>query len=153
MSKLVKLMVGACLGVVVSTSAFASGEKGTPEEAVKMVKSAVEHINQVGKEKALADFSDKGNKDYHQKDLYVYVVDMKGIFLSHPNPRMMNRNLIEMVDANGKAFVKDIIDVANKKGSGWIDYRWSNPSTGNIDPKSTYIEKTGDTIIATGIYK
>ncbi|WP_374710541.1 cache domain-containing protein [Massilia pseudoviolaceinigra] len=49
--------------------------------------------------------------------------------------------------------VKDFIKLAKTKGKGWIDYSWPNPVTKKVDKKSTYLEKSGDVLIASGIYK
>lgn len=58
-----------------------------------------------------------------------------------------------MKDADGKAFIKSLIDTAQKRGSGWVEYKWPNPVTKVIESKSTYVEKAGNLIVACGIYK
>jgi signal transduction histidine kinase len=46
-----------------------------------------------------------------------------------------------------------MIDGATAKGSGWSDYKWTNPVTKKIDPKSTYFQKVDDVILGCGVYK
>lgn len=58
----------------------------------------------------------------------------------------------EATDADGKYQKREMIDVAMRRGSGWVDYRWQNPGTGQIEPKSTYVERWGDYIVGCGIY-
>jgi signal transduction histidine kinase len=50
-------------------------------------------------------------------------------------------------------FIKELIDEANAKGSGWVNYKWTNPASKKIDEKSTYFQKVDDVIFACGIYK
>ena len=42
--------------------------------------------------------------------------------------------------------------MAREPGFGWIDYKYLNPKTGRIQPKSVYIERVGDVILGCGIY-
>ncbi|MBI1773146.1 MAG: cache domain-containing protein, partial [Burkholderiales bacterium] len=80
-----------------SASVMASDERGTPAQAQAMVKKGIAHIKKNGKEKAFADFNDASNKDFHDRDLYLFVYDMNGVNLSHgANPKMIGKNLIDL---------------------------------------------------------
>jgi signal transduction histidine kinase len=48
-----------------------------------------------------------------------------------------------------------MIDTAKSKGSGWVDYMWTNPQTKKVEPKSTYVVKVPEFegLIGVGIYK
>jgi len=83
------------------------------------------------------------------------VFDMSGKTMAHgANKKLLDKNLIDLKDADGKAFIKEFIDVANKKGQGWVDYKWPHPVTKAIEHKSSYVEKLNDnTFIGVGIYK
>jgi signal transduction histidine kinase len=50
-------------------------------------------------------------------------------------------------------FIREILDVAQNKGRGWIDYKYPNPTTGRIDQKTSYVEFYDDLIIGSGVYK
>ena len=53
-----------------------------------------------------------------------------------------------------RAIVKNFIEVGNSKaGNGWVDYKWPNPVTKAVESKATYIEKVGDILIGSGVYK
>jgi cytochrome c len=43
--------------------------------------------------------------------------------------------------------------VAKTKGTGWVDYKWVNPVSKKIEPKSTYIQKGDEYFLGCGIYK
>lgn len=134
--------------------ALADASNGTADEAKAMVERAVAHLKQVGPEKAFADFSDVANKDYHDRDLYVFVRAMDGNTVAHGvNKGMVGHTSLETKDADGKLYNKEIMETATAKGSGWVDYRWPNPVTKKIEPKSSFVEKAGDYVVGAGFYK
>jgi cytochrome c len=153
MNKLIKgFLLGAFFAMLGSSGIAA--ERGTPDEAVAMVKKAVAYIKANGKEKAFADFGNVGNTQFHDRDLYIFVYDLSGVNLAHGNnPKMVGKNLIDMKDNSGVPIIKSFIDVANAKGKGWVDYKWPNPMTKAIEAKSSYVEKLDDMIVGCGIYK
>lgn len=146
-------------GVAISLSMLAlpvyAAEKGSANEAVAMVKKAAALIKADGKDKAFAAIVDPANKDFHDRDLYIYVYDMNGVALAHGvNPKMIGKNLLDMKDNEGKAMIQEMVKVAKTKGSGWVDFKWPNPVTKAIEAKSGYVEKVDDTMfVGSGIYK
>jgi len=156
MRQVFKYIVTGVLTVALGTTAAiaAASEKGTADEASAMVRKAVTFLKDNGKEKAFVEFGNTSNTQFHDRDLYVFVYDLNGNNLAHGNnPKMVGKNLIEMKDADGKLIIKSFIDVANSKSKGWVDYKWPNPVTKAVEPKSSYIEKVDGLIIGCGIYK
>src|SRR6266436_6542933 len=74
--------------------AFAIAQQsGTAAEAKAMFDRAVAALK-ANETAALAAFNDKSNKDYHDRDLYVFCYKMNdGIFTSHVNPAMMGKDV------------------------------------------------------------
>jgi cytochrome c len=131
----------------------AAADAGTANDATALVKKAVAFYKQAGKEKALAEFNKPGSA-YIDRDLYIFVIDMDGKTLANGvNPKIVGKNVIDMKDADGKPFIKQFIDIAKTKGSGWLDYQWPDPVTKSVRPKSTYVEKVDDVVIGCGVYK
>ncbi len=151
MKKLVKGIILSILVVASNTSALAA-EKATKEEAVALVKKAVTYIQVNGREKAFVEFN-KPTGQFHDRELYIIVLDTNGVALAHPNSRIVGKSLLNVKDVDGRSPVVDYISVANQRGGGWIDYKWPNPASGKIESKSTYVEKVNDFIIGCGIYK
>lgn len=145
------------LGLVMAMFAFgaaSANERGSADEAMAMVKKAIAHMKEAGKEKAFVEFANPANKDFHNRDIYIFVYDMKGNNVAHGNnPKMVGKNLLEMKDGDGKYIIKSFIEMANTKGHGWVDYKWPNPITKAVELKSSYIEKADDLIVGAGIYK
>jgi cytochrome c len=79
---------------------------------------------------------------------------MNGKVLAHgQNIKMIGKDLYEVTDADGKAYVKERIEIAKSKGKGWQNYKFSNPVTKKIEDKTAYIEKYEDVIVGSGVYK
>ena len=123
------------------------------DDAKALVKRAAAYVKYQGKEKALAEIS-KPKGMFDKGELYVFSYDLQGVMLAHPNnPALIGQTLIAVPDAEGKLFRKEIVEKANSKGSGWVDYVYLNPETNRQEHKTTYIQKVGDIIICCGVYK
>lgn len=146
-----KILVCLCLfGVQVLAGAE---ERGTPEQAVALVKKAIAYIKANGREKAFAEFSNPAGQ-FKVHDLYIMVYDMNGINKAHgANAKLIGKDLSAIKDADGNFIVKSFIEVARGKGKGWVDYKWPNPVSNAVEPKSTYVEKYDDILLGCGVYK
>ena len=130
-----------------------AGDYGTTGEADGMVKKAIAYLKANGKEKAFADFSSPQGA-FVDRDLYIFVYDLNGKCVAHGfNQKMIGKDLREMKDADGKDYVKERIEIAKTKGKGWQDYKFTNPITKKLEPKTAYIEKFEDVIVGCGAYK
>ncbi len=145
-----KILIGIVASLLWVTFAFAGG---TADEAKTLVGKGVAFIKANGKDKAFAEFTNSKGK-FIDRDLYIFVVDLKGITLAHGgNEKLVGKELSGLKDADGRFFIKEFIEVAKTKGSGWVDYKWVNPVTKKIEGKSTYIQKVDDYFLGCGIYK
>ena len=153
MNKKLAMMLSLALSVGASSVLAAEGG-ATKDEAVAMVKKGVAYVKSAGKDKAYADISDKANAEFHHQDLYLTVYALDGTVKAHgSNAKMIGKNLIELKDIDGKAFVKERVDMAKTNATFWQDYKFTNPETKKIEPKSMYCEKLDDTVVCGGIYK
>ena len=60
---------------------------------------------------------------------------------------------MDVPDVDGKLYRKEMVTLAKTKGRGWVDYKYRNPVSGKVEPKTSYLAKTGDMIIICGIYR
>jgi cytochrome c len=150
MLKKVAIVVVLCLFLVVSVSAQ---QRGTPEEAKMLVEKAAAYVKANGEEKALKEFNNpKG--EFLKGDLYVFVFDPKGVLLANTNlPDLVGKNVYNTPDSTGKLNRKEMVDLANSKGSGWVDYHQLNPITKKQEAKVSYVQKVGNLILGCGAYK
>jgi cytochrome c len=130
-----------------------AGDTATKEEAVAMVKKTIAYYKANGKDKTIADINAKGAQ-FVDRDLYVYVATLEGVAVAHAvNPKIVGKNMGQLKDANGFAFVEDIINHAKSGKSGWVDYKWPNPITKVIDDKTTYYEAFDGHVFCAGVYR
>jgi cytochrome c len=128
-------------------------EFGTAADAESLVKKAVAHISSAGKETAYADFTAQ-KPEWIIRDVYVVVYDFNGKALAHgQNAKQVGKDLLEYKDPDGKAFIKERVELAKTKGKFWQDYKFTDPVTKKILPKSAYCEAANDVIVCAGIYK
>ncbi len=146
-------VVRAVIAASVSLACVCSFANASRDEATSMVKKGVAFIKANGKEKGYAEISNKDGQFAHQ-DLYLTVYGMDGTVRAHgANAKMIGKNLIDLKDVDGKAFVKERVDLAGSKVEFWQDYKFTNPVTKKIEPKSMYCEKMEDAIVCGGVYK
>ena len=152
--QIAKLIVAltAALGAAVSFTAHAD-EGASPAEATAMVKKGITFIKKEGKDKGYAEISSKTSQ-FKDRDLYLVVYGLDGVVRAHgANEKMIGKNLIDLKDVDGKAFVRERVELAQSKGTFWQDYKFTNPETKKIEPKSMYCEKLDESVVCGGIYK
>jgi len=149
-----RILVGVALAVFVLAGA-AAAYAATQEDAKAMVEKAYSYLKANGKEKAFTEISNPEGP-FVKGELYVFVQDFNGVALANGgNPKFVGMNHLELKDPNGKYFMKDLVELAKTKGSGWVDYVWVNPTTKKIQPKATYAKRIEgmDAFIACGVFK
>ena len=81
------------------------------------------------------------------------VFDKTGTVLAHPAmPALVGKNQVAEPDVDGKLFRKEILEVAEKQGSGWVNYKFKNPANGEVQAKTSYVKKQGALILLAGAY-
>lgn len=133
-------------------AAQARCEGATLPEAKAMARKAAELLRVAGPGGAFPRFADPED-EFIDRDLYVFVIDLEGRswfnarFLSPPG-----QNMIGSRDAQGRYFVKAMIETAMKDGEGWVEYDWISPCSGLMEPKSTYVVRVGPVLVGVGAY-
>ncbi|MFN9726995.1 cache domain-containing protein [Acidovorax sp.] len=149
-----RFFVAAAMFGLLSVNASAQ-EFGTRDEAKTMVDAAVEHVKKVGPDQAFKDFTNKENKAWQKKDLYVFAYTSAGVNVAHgANDKLVGKNLIELKDPNGKLLIQELRDTA-KKGGGWVEYDWPHPQTKKIESKISYTRMMTnfDGFVGVGVYR
>jgi signal transduction histidine kinase len=149
-----RALLALTLSAAFVTPALAQ-EFGTRDEAKAMVDAAVEHVRKVGPEQAFKDFTDKSNKTWQKKDLYVFAYSMEGVNVGHgANDRLVGKNLLELKDPNGKLLIQELRDAA-RKGGGWVDYDWPHPQTKKIESKTSFVRRLAnyEGFVGVGVYR
>jgi cytochrome c len=144
-------LLGLVLAVTPIGGALADGAP-TKDEVVAQVKKAIVFYKSAGKDKALAEFNNKDGQFAKGED-YVDVHDVGGTCLAHPTtPSLVGLNRLEAADPSGKRFIKEIVDAAKSKPSGWTTYQRKNPVSGKVENKLAYWEVSDGLIFKAGTY-
>jgi hypothetical protein len=143
-NKLTLSVVALLCIVAFAALAFA---QATPDDAKALVKKAAEFFEVNGKGKALVEFSNPQGQ-FIKDNLYIYVMDLNGKILAHPEADLVGKDFTHVKDPDGKTFGVDMIKLAKEKGNGWVDYKWKNLKTKVVEDKTAYFEKVDDVIIA-----
>lgn len=127
---------------------------GSPAEAQALSAKALDHLGKAGAASAFKDFSDPKGA-YVDRDLYVFCLDAEGVVTAHGgNPALVGKSLKAVKDSDGKEFVAEMLKVGAGAGTGWVDYKWANPTTKKIEAKSSYVSKVASGgVCGVGVYK
>jgi cytochrome c len=151
------MQLAATFGAVALTLSLAApafANEPSEKDAIAMAERGAALIKTKGKDEMMKRINAK-DPDFVQGSLYVDLRDVKtGIVLAHPyNPSIVGKDLTDVPDANGKKYRREIIELAAAKGKGWVDYQYKNPTTGKIEPKTTYILLVDGVVLEAGLYK
>jgi cytochrome c len=142
------------IATLLSTLPIAGALAAAPskDDVVAVVKKAVAFYQANGKDKALAEFNNKEGQFAKGED-YIDVHDLNGVCVAHPiSPAKVGMNRLDQSDSAGKFYVKDLIDAAKQKPSGWIEYVMKNPVSGKLENKIAYWEVHDGLIFKAGTY-
>lgn len=90
-----------------------------------------------------------GNNDYF------FILDDTGSMVMHPfSPHLNDTNVLSIKDAKGKALFVELVDTANRSGSGFVDYYWARGNSDEAVHKISVIEKDHqwNWLVGTGVY-
>ncbi len=123
-------------------------------DAAKIVKqqvaAALARYQEVGRQ--VFDEISRTDGDYIDGEIYVFVLNADGVSLAHAaNPSLVGQNLYNLKDSTGTFIVQGILEIASPEGS-WGDYLFTNPLTGNEEPKRSWVVKRDDLIFGSGYY-
>jgi len=142
------LLLALMMCCVMSGGAFA-WDYGTKDEAKTMAERAAQFYRQYGKDRAFQAFQN-GTDGFKDRDLYVFVYSNSGTCVSHgANPAMIGRNLIDLVDGEGKLMIREVVAV---KTADWVVFQWRNPQNHEIQKKSSYVVRAGEYLFGVGAY-
>ena len=123
------------------------------DEAVAMVQKAVAAIKSEGARRPMPRSAIRSGK-FVDRDLYIVVYGLDGVVLAHgANASRVGTNQIDDKDPDGKAFVKERVELAKQQPSFWQSYKFMNPVTKKVEPKQMYCERLDETAVCGGIYQ
>ncbi len=118
--------------------------RGTPAEAQAMLKLAVAHYLSVGRDQALKDFTNRV-APFFDRDLYVACIDSHLI-------QSANGGFPNLVGSAIEPLSRAAWDAASTSKISSTNYAYTDPSTGQTEPKTLYYEKVGTDVCGVGAY-
>ena len=86
---------------------------------------------------------------------YFWVNDLAPRMVMHPiSPELDGQDLSQLVDPNGKHLFLEFVALAQREGSGFVEYLWPKPGATRPEKKLSYVELFRDWgwIVGSGIY-
>ena len=136
MKKLFFLIVSILLFVLSVTFAGAQ----TAGEVTALVEQTSEDISKnLYQTLAKINMGEHPYKNLENPSLYVFVLDTDLNLIAHFKTDIVGRNMKGKPDVKGKLYRDEFLAVAQKDGSGWVDYYFENPTTQKIEHKNTFV--------------
>jgi len=87
-------------------------------------------------------------------DGYIFVQDMDGVFLAHPQKGLIGTSHRDFTNSYDVKIGQELLTAARYPNGGFVTYQWWKPTTGQRAPKLSYARLFDDWgwIIVTGVY-
>ena len=128
-------------------------QQGTADEALALVEKALAHRRTVASKDAFVRDVTTPAQGFFDRDMYVFVLDRNGAYLAFGgNPAKVGTRVQDIAGIDGQGLVDAIIARA-EESPGWVQYDITNPSTGKVQTKMSYVCKVDDLYLGCGVYK
>ncbi len=98
----------------------------TDQTVISLVKKAANFLKANGREVAFREFSTQNDK-FVKGNVNIFVYDSQGNMVADSkNPAFVGLNLINTRDSEGRFVTRQILEMANKYGKGWVTNTLSN---------------------------
>jgi signal transduction histidine kinase len=126
--------------------------QGSPEEAVALVERAVAQRQQGSRDSFLRDLTDP-SKGFFDRDMYVFALDDQGQYLAFGgNAGKVGTRVQDIAGIDGAGLLQTIIAQAEYE-PGWVEYDITNPVSGQVQTKMSYVLMVDDHYVGCGVYK
>ncbi|MES2151094.1 MAG: cache domain-containing protein [Pseudomonadota bacterium] len=128
-------------------------ERVAGKRASALLDKAVSYLQENGPEKSFAAFNDTSGP-FVSGAYYVFVVGQDGFMHANGGSQaeLLGKNAIELRDAAGKPFIRDLLEQAKTSPSGAIEYRWLNRVSNHLEIKTSQFRKIGNYVVSVGYY-
>lgn len=127
-------------------------QQGTADEALALVQRAQTHASRAQGELFLRDITDP-NQGFFDRDMYVFVLDAQGTYLAFAgNPAKVGTRVHDIPGIDGHRLIQSIVQQAQLE-PGWVEYDITNPSTGTVQTKMSFVCRAGPHYMGCGVYK
>lgn len=128
--------------------------QGSPEEAKALVERAMsQRQRSPSLESFLREVTDPA-QGYFDRDMYVFVFHRDSRYAAFGgNPARVGSYARDIPGVNAKAMMNAVVTQATRE-PGWVEYDITNPTTGRVQPKMSYVHQLADDLfLGCGVYK
>ncbi len=152
-ASLLVLAVGIASGLAAQSGPAAAKAKA-------LVDSGIAFYQKNGREAAFAAFDDVKGK-FRDGEYYLFVFDISKadsavcVARGDGNKALLGKEMWATKDPDSFLYVQAFAKAVAKSGTGWVDYKRTNPETKKIEAKSSYVALVPGTklFIGCGFYK
>jgi len=135
--------------------------KRDAKRIVRLVAAVADNLCRYGTDGSVADMKKLlagafGGIRFENDMGYLFMLDMEGNVLLHPDAGMLGANIANIRDLNGKFIVREFQRVIRERGEGFVDYYWYLPNRPGkrMYYKISYVKKIAclDAYIGAGEY-
>jgi len=128
-------------------------QQGVAGEAMTLVTRAVEYRKTTGsRDGFLRGITDTKNT-FYDRDMYVFALDEGGTYVAFGgNPAKINTRVQDIAGIDGAGLLHAIAEQANQE-PGWVEYDITNPTTGRVQTKMSFVQRVDDLYVGCGVYK
>ena len=130
-----RFMVVVTLALMMVFGTVCIGRATPLDDAKALAEKAAVYVKANGKDKGIAEIGNPKGQFVKGGDLYVVLQDFNGFNLANPMSPIAGKNFLDVKDASGKFFFREMIEVAKTKGGGWVTDSWTNPATKKVQSK------------------
>jgi hypothetical protein len=128
-------------------------QQGTAEEAIELVQRAVAYRKQCGSRDVFLRDLTQADKHFFDRDMYMFALDQQGTYLAFGgNSAKVGTLVRDIPGIDGDGLVESIYDQASVE-PGWVEYDITNPLTGRVQTKMSYVLMIDDLMVGCGVYK
>ena len=127
-------------------------QQGSAEEAVDLVQRAIAYRQRTSRDTFVRDLTEPA-KGFHDRDMYVFVLDGYGTYLAFGgNPAKVGTRVQDIAGIDGDGLLQSIVNQADFE-PGWVEYDITNPTTGKVQTKMSFVQLVDDLYVGCGVYK
>ncbi len=127
--------------------------QGVAPEAQGLVEHAVRLRDHYASLDAFLDALTDPANGFHDRDMYVFALDARGSYLAFGGkPAKVGTRVQEVPGIDGDGLVRAIVTQA-AAGPGWVSYDITNPATGRVQSKMSFVCELDGVYLGCGIYK
>ncbi len=126
-------------------------KQGTADEATELIKKA-QALGQSKRGQAFLDAITVKDGGFHDRDMYVFALDRTGTYRAFAgNPAKLGTRVQDIPGVDGQGLLDSIVQQADL-GDGWVQYDITNPATGKVQRKMSYVTRVDDLYVGCGVY-